>query len=103
LTEGGKRRARAVARLVYEPADTAAPAVEGKRFNFVAPLGLLEAEELRWYLEEFYVWPIGIFQERATRVEGRLPEWGRALYDAALAQLGEAGRRILSLQINPYR
>jgi tetratricopeptide (TPR) repeat protein len=85
LTEGGKRRARAVARLVYEPADTAAPAVEGKRFNFVAPLGLLEAEELRWYLEEFYVWPIGIFQERAARVEARLPEWGRALYDAALA------------------
>lgn len=85
LTEGGKRRARAVARLVYEPADTAAPAVEGKRFNFVAPLGVLEAEELRWYLEEFYVWPIGIFQERAARVEERLPEWGRALYDAALA------------------
>ncbi|MBV8857162.1 MAG: tetratricopeptide repeat protein [Acidobacteria bacterium] len=85
LTEGGKRRARAVARLVYEPADTAAPAVEGKRFNFTAPLGLLEAEELRWYLEEFYVWPIGIFQERAARVEERLPEWGRALYDAALA------------------
>ena len=85
LTEGGKRRARAVARLVYEPADTAAPAVEGKRFNFVAPLGVLEAEELRWYLEEFYVWPIGIFRERAARVEARLPEWGRALYDAALA------------------
>ncbi|HEX8117727.1 MAG TPA: tetratricopeptide repeat protein [Pyrinomonadaceae bacterium] len=85
LTEGGKRRAHAVARLVYEPADTAAPAVDGKRFNFIAPLGVLEAEELRWYLEEFYVWPIGIFQERAARVEERLPEWGGALYEAALA------------------
>ncbi|HWS86335.1 MAG TPA: tetratricopeptide repeat protein [Pyrinomonadaceae bacterium] len=85
LTEDGKRRARAVAQLVYDPADAAARAVESRRFNFTAPLGVLEAEELRWYLEEFYVWPIGVFQERAARVEARLPEWGRALYDAALA------------------
>lgn len=80
----GKRRARAVAQLTYEPANSA-PAVESKRFAFTAPLGLIEAEELRWYLEEYYVWPIGIFQERAARVEARLPEWGQALYGAALA------------------
>ena len=84
-TKDGKRRARAVARLVYEPADRPAPPVESKPFNFTAPLGVIEAEELRWYLEEFYVWPIGIFQERAARVEQRLPEWGEDLYRAALA------------------
>jgi tetratricopeptide (TPR) repeat protein len=84
-TKDGRRRARAVARLVYEPADQPAPSVESRPFNFTAPLGVIEAEELRWYLEEFYVWPIGIFQERAARVEQRLPEWGQDLYRAALA------------------
>jgi tetratricopeptide (TPR) repeat protein len=81
----GKRRARALARLVYEPADESAREVQSRPFNFTAPLGVIEAEELRWYLEEFYVWPIGIFQERAARVEARLPEWGQDLYRAALA------------------
>jgi hypothetical protein len=47
-TEDGKRRARAVAQLVYEPADESAREVESKRFNFTAPLGVIEAEELRW-------------------------------------------------------
>lgn len=45
---------------------------------------MIEAEELRWYLEEYFVWPVGIFRERAERVETRLPEWGLALYQAAL-------------------
>jgi tetratricopeptide (TPR) repeat protein len=84
-TKDGRRRARAVAQLVYEPADKSSREVESKRYNFTAPLGVIEAEELRWYLEEFYVWPIGIFQERAARVEQRLPEWGQDLYRAALA------------------
>src|ERR1043166_3309045 len=84
-TKDGRRRARAVARLVYEPADKSSREVESRPFNFTAPLGVIEAEELRWYLEEFYVWPIGIFQERAARVEQRLPEWGQDLYRAALA------------------
>src|ERR1043165_3313949 len=84
-TKDGRRRARAVARLVYEPADQSSREVESRPFNFTAPLGVIEAEELRWYLEEFYVWPIGIFQERAARVEQRLPEWGQDLYRAALA------------------
>jgi tetratricopeptide (TPR) repeat protein len=84
-TKDGKRRARAVAQLVYEPADQSARATESRRFNFTAPLGVIESEELRWYLEEYHVWPIGIFRERAARVEARLPEWGQDLYRAALA------------------
>ena len=89
-TSDGKRRARAVARLVYEPADPQARNVESERFVLTAPIGVIEAEELRWYLEEYFVWPVGVFRERAERIEAQLPEWGRALYDAALAAAGEA-------------
>ncbi|HEV3468406.1 MAG TPA: TIR domain-containing protein [Pyrinomonadaceae bacterium] len=84
-TSEGKRRARAVAQLVYQPSDIATRQVESRRYAFTAPLGVIEAEELRWYLEEYFVWPAGVFQERAERVEARLPEWGQALYGAALA------------------
>jgi hypothetical protein len=84
-TKDGKRRARAVAQLVYEPADSFARTVESRPFIFTAPLGVIEAEDLRWYLEEYFVWPIGVFKERAARIETRLPAWGQALYNAAFA------------------
>ena len=38
-TSDGKRRARAVARLVYEPADPQSRNVESERFFLTAPLG----------------------------------------------------------------
>jgi tetratricopeptide (TPR) repeat protein len=81
----GKRRAAATATLVYEPADPSARQVESKRFTFTAPLGVIEGEDLRWYLEEYYLWPIGMFKERAERIEAQLPGWGQDLYEAALA------------------
>jgi tetratricopeptide (TPR) repeat protein len=84
-TKDGKRRAQAVAQLIYEPADKFARQVESKRFNFTAPLGVIETEDLRWYLEDYYVWPIGVFKERAERIESQLPRWGQDLYQAALA------------------
>ena len=80
-----KRRAVATATLVYEPADQSARAVEGKRFTFTAPLGPIEADDLRWYLESYHLWPTGVFQERAERIEEQLPHWGQGLYKAALA------------------
>lgn len=86
-TSDDKRRAQAVAQLVYEPADSTARRVESQSYTFTAPLGVLEAEELRWYLEEYFIWPAGIFRERARMVEAQLPEWGRALYLAALAPI----------------
>jgi tetratricopeptide (TPR) repeat protein len=85
VEEEGVRRARAIAQLVYEPADKAARSVESRRFVFTAPLGVLEAEELRWYLEEYFVWPVGQFKKRAARVEAKLPKWGRELYQTSLA------------------
>jgi CHAT domain/NB-ARC domain len=85
VEEEGVRRAEAIAQLIYEPADKTARSVESRRFAFTAPLGVLEAEELRWYLEEYFVWPVGQFKKRAKRVEAKLPEWGRELYQTTLA------------------
>lgn len=82
-TLDGKRRASAMATLVYEPADAASREVESKRFIFTAPLGPIEADELRWYLEEFFRWPVGVFKERADGVAARLPDWGKLLFNEA--------------------
>ena len=79
----GKWRVRATAQLIYDPADAARPAAESAEFQFTAPLGPIETDELRWYLEEYYRWPTRFFTERARRIEAQLPQWGRQLYDAA--------------------
>ncbi|HEX9439703.1 MAG TPA: toll/interleukin-1 receptor domain-containing protein, partial [Roseiflexaceae bacterium] len=84
LAEEGKRRVSATATLIYDPANPTAPRIESKRYIFTAPLGPIEAEELRWYLESYFLWPTGVFQERAARVEAQLPRWGQELYQAAL-------------------
>src|SRR5262245_4115149 len=82
-TIDGNRRASATSTLVYEPADAAAREIESKRVSFTAQLGPIEADDLRWYLEEFFRWPIGVFKERADGVAARLPEWGKLLFDEA--------------------
>ncbi len=82
----GKRQVSATATLTYTPADTPSrPPVESRRFTLTAPLGPIEMDELRWYLERFYIWPTGVFRERATRLEAQLPDWGAQLYQAVLA------------------
>jgi hypothetical protein len=81
----GKRRAAATATLVYDPADPAARRVESRRFTFTAPLGPIEADDLRWYLESYYLWPTGVFKARAECIEAQLPQWGQDLYHAVVA------------------
>jgi tetratricopeptide (TPR) repeat protein len=83
-TVEGKRRARATATLAYEPARDGARNIVSRRFPFVAPLGPIEAADLKWYLENYYIWPVGVFRERADGIEAELPGWGRELYRAAL-------------------
>ncbi|HEV7857606.1 MAG TPA: tetratricopeptide repeat protein [Pyrinomonadaceae bacterium] len=83
-TKDGKRRAQAVAQIVYEPADKNAREVESRPFIFTAPLGVIETEDVRWYLEDYVDWPIGVFKERAARIETQLPVWGQELYRAAM-------------------
>ena len=81
----GKRRPQAKARLIYQPADSRKPEVRNpSSWTFVAPLGPIEANELRWYLEQYAIWPSTVFKPRALRVEQQLCEWGKLLFDAAL-------------------
>jgi tetratricopeptide (TPR) repeat protein len=83
--EDGKRRASARARLVYEPATPGQPHVHSEqRWRFVAPIGPIEAEELRWYLEKYAIWPSEYFRERARQVEENLVRWGQFLHEEAL-------------------
>ncbi len=83
--EEGLRRASGKARLVYEPANPLQPHVHSQqRWRFIAPIGPIEAEELRWYLEKYAIWPSDYFKDRANQVKANLIEWGRLLYQAAM-------------------
>lgn len=110
----GKRRARGSARLVHEPADPNRREVRSvKSWRFEAPLGPIEVEELRWYLETYAVWPSRVDEVRVRRVEASLVTWGRALHDAALpadqvagvlqawAQVNEGAARRFSVHVEP--
>ena len=88
----GVRRAEATAMLSYNPADDSREIVS-RRYKFKAPLGPVELEEIRWYIESYYRWPTGVFRERAEKTEKSLPDWGNALYIAALS--GESAREPL--------
>ncbi len=83
--EDGKRRATARARLVYQPAMPGQPPVHSAQsWRLIAPLGPIEAGELRWYLEQYAVWPSHYFADRARKVEENLIAWGKLLHDAAM-------------------
>jgi hypothetical protein len=83
--QDGVRRASARARLVYEPGTPGQPEVKSTQgWRFIAPLGPIEAEELRWYLEKFAIWPSEFFRPRARKVEESLAKWGQLLHKAAL-------------------
>lgn len=84
----GKRQVTATATLTYSPADRTARPVESRRFTFTAPLGPIDMDDLRWYLESFHLWPTGVFRERAERLEAQLPRWGEQLYQAVVATPG---------------
>lgn len=91
---GGVRRATATAELSYLPADPSRRAIRSRRYKFSAPLGPIELAEIRWYIESYYRWPSGVFKQRAVKLEADLPQWGNALYQAALA--GESAREPLA-------
>lgn len=83
--QDGVRRASGRARLVYEPATPGQREVASMQvWRFVAPLGPLEAGDLRWYLEKYAIWPSHVFRDRARKVENNLVTWGRLLHDAAM-------------------
>ncbi|HEX9938448.1 MAG TPA: tetratricopeptide repeat protein [Longimicrobium sp.] len=81
----GIRRASARARLVHHSATPGQPeVVSAQSWRMIAPLGPIEGEELRWYLEKYAVWPSEFFRDRARKVEESLVTWGRLLHDAAM-------------------
>jgi tetratricopeptide (TPR) repeat protein len=104
------RRATATAQLTYNPADNS-PSVTSRRYKFTAPLGPVELDEIRWYIEKYYQWPSGVFKSRAEKTENDLPVWGKAIYAAALggestrepleAWRGKTGSRRFSVQVDP--
>ncbi len=83
-TAGGKRRAKATATLIYTPPTRDASKVKSTPYKLTAPLGAIEEGELRWYLERYAQWPVGVFQDRAEKVVKMLPDWGDDLFEAAL-------------------
>jgi len=83
-TSKGESRACATARVSFDPKIAGQRKVESKRFNFRSPFGPIEFDEITWYLEEFYRWPVGVFKTKAEKTEKKLPELGKALYEAIL-------------------
>ena len=81
---GNIRRAEATAELIYHPAKNGR-SIHSRRFTFKAPLGAIELDELRWYIESYYQWPTGVFKSRAQETENNLPRWGNTLYKTALS------------------
>lgn len=75
------RRPAATASLAYYPPDATDPAAESPEFPLIAPLGRIEATELRFYLERYFLTPYGEFTKRARGIEARLPEWGQDLWE----------------------
>ncbi|MCX6926198.1 MAG: toll/interleukin-1 receptor domain-containing protein [Verrucomicrobia bacterium] len=96
----GARRATAKAVLIYDPPEPNSEAVRSRPFVFTAPLGVIEAGELAWYLEGYPRWPAteGVFADRAKAVVDALPKWGKLLYGAAItpALTHDAGRNAFS-------
>src|SRR4029450_5230249 len=112
--QDGVRRASARARLVYEPATPGQREVASvQSWRLIAPIGPIEAGELRWYLEHYAVWRSHYFRDRARKVEEDLVKWGQLLHEAAMPVAhrenvmqawanisGSAGRRF-SVHVDP--
>ena len=85
--QDGKRRATARASLLDQPADPRQPQVHSTPvWRMQAPLGPIEADELRWYLEKYAVWPSSLFATQKQAVEHKLQMWGGLLYEQAFQQ-----------------
>ncbi len=93
VDKDGVRRVAATAELSYFPADNSTP-ITSLRYDFVAPFGVVELAEIRWYLESYFRWPTGVFKTRAEQLEQSLPQWGKALFQAI--QAGESALAVLT-------
>src|SRR6476660_942919 len=53
----------------------------GDPVAFNSPFGEAEREDIRWYLEDYLIAPYAVYEERGRRIEARLPDWGRSLFE----------------------
>src|SRR5215831_1110090 len=58
------------------------PEAAGDPVLFSSPFGVAEREDIRWYLEDYLIAPYAVYEERGRKVETRLPEWGKALFES---------------------
>ncbi len=87
IEKDGKRRATARASLIYQAADNRQQPIQSKQaWRMQAPLGPIEADELRWYLEKYAIWPSNLFATRKLAIEQKLQTWGGLLYQQAFQQ-----------------
>lgn len=82
----GESRAYATARVSLDMKTEGQRKIESKRFTFKSPFGPIEFDEISWYLEDFYRWPVGVFKTRAEKTEKKLPVLGKVLNDSILDQ-----------------
>ena len=92
------RRPVATASLAFYPPDATEPAAESPEFTLIAPLGRIEADDLRFYLERYFITPFGVFADRAHRIEQQLPDWGRDLWDALCTEEAGCGEPVAKWQ-----
>jgi hypothetical protein len=65
---------------------------KSEEFDLPLPLDAGDAEELRWYLEEYYAFVGAGTRKQAERVGSRLAKWGEALFGAVFGT--EAGTHV---------
>lgn len=85
-TSNGATRSAAKAKLVLESSGDIRE-MTSPVFDFESPIGIIESEDIRWYLEQYLIWPSELFQKRARAIEANLPQWGRAIYDALFTHI----------------
>lgn len=84
-TEGGVRRGRARAHFALEPAD-GGETIETDDFDFICPLGPIEAGRMRDYIEDYPQRPfLEKMLSRIAEIEREIPGWGQKLFEALTA------------------
>ncbi len=80
-TEGGLRRGQARAHFEINPADS--EKWETPDFNFICPLGPIEAGRMKWYIEDYPQAPfLEKILDRGAELEREMAKWGKQLFDA---------------------
>lgn len=82
FTEGGVRRGRARAHFELEPSD-GGETIETEPFDFISPLGPIEAGRMKWYIEDYPQAPfLEKILDRGAELEQHMAIWGKLLFDA---------------------